>query len=386
MASGPLAGTRIIEIAGIGPGPFCAMMLADLGADVIRVDRARRRAGGDPGRAAGRPAQPGPALGRRRPQVRPTGVEVVLDAGRGGRRAHRGRSGPASPSASASVPTSASRATRARLRAHDRLGPGRPLRPGRRPRHQLHRPRRRPRPIGREGEAPVPPLNLVGDFGGGGMLLAFGVLAGLLDAARTGRGPGGRRRHGRRRRLAHDDVPRLPGDGHLGGRAGHEHARHRRPLLRRLRVRRRQVRLDRLDRAAVLRRCCSSTPASTATELPPPDGPGAVAGAQGAAGRRSSSTKTRDEWCEIMEGTDVCFAPVLSHGRGAEHPHNVARGTFARGRRASSSRRRRPASAARRARSSARRAHAGQHTDEVLADWGLDADRIAALKESGAVG
>ena len=78
----------------------------------------------------------------------------------------------------------------------------------------------------------MPPLNLVGDFGGGGMLLAFGVVCALLEAQRSGRGPGGRRGDGRRRGGAHDDDPRVPRHGHLGGRARHQPARHRRALLR----------------------------------------------------------------------------------------------------------------------------------------------------------
>ena len=108
-------------------------------------------------------------------------------------------------------------------------------------------------PIGRKGEPPLPPLNLVGDFGGGGMLLAFGVLAGLLEAKRSGKG---------------QVVDAAMVDGAallmsmfwgmrpcrlLERRARHEPARHRRALLRGLRVRGRQVHLARLDRAAVLR-------------------------------------------------------------------------------------------------------------------------------------
>jgi alpha-methylacyl-CoA racemase len=94
--------------------------------------------------------------------------------------------------------------------------------------------------------------------------------------------------------------------------------------------------------------------------------------------------KTRDEWCELMEGTDVCFAPVLSLGEAPQHPHNVHRGTFlevdgavqpAPAPRFSGT----PASVQRPP------SHAGQHTDEVLAEWGLDTDRIAKLREAGAI-
>jgi alpha-methylacyl-CoA racemase len=95
-------------------------------------------------------------------------------------------------------------------------------------------------------------------------------------------------------------------------------------------------------------------------------------------------TKTRDEWCEIMEHTDVCFAPVLSMAEAPQHPHNVARGTFLERNGVVQ-----PAPAPRFSRSTPeiRRppAHAGQHTDEVLAELGIDAARIAALRDAGAI-
>jgi alpha-methylacyl-CoA racemase len=94
--------------------------------------------------------------------------------------------------------------------------------------------------------------------------------------------------------------------------------------------------------------------------------------------------KTRDEWCELMEGTDVCFAPVLSVREAPKHPHNVHRKTFleldgvvqpapAPRFSATPPTVQRPPS------------HAGQHTDEVLVEWGLDADRVAKLRDAGAI-
>jgi alpha-methylacyl-CoA racemase len=96
------------------------------------------------------------------------------------------------------------------------------------------------------------------------------------------------------------------------------------------------------------------------------------------------ATKSRDEWCEILEGTDVCFAPVLSMAEAPSHPHNVARGTFTE---IAGVVQPRPAPRFSRSDSSIERPppHAGQHTDEILAEIGLDADAIEEMRESGAV-
>jgi alpha-methylacyl-CoA racemase len=94
--------------------------------------------------------------------------------------------------------------------------------------------------------------------------------------------------------------------------------------------------------------------------------------------------RTRDEWCALMEGSDVCFAPVLSMAEAPQHPHNVARQTFLELEGVVQ-----PAPAPRFSRTepAVQRppAHAGQHTDEVLADWGFDADRVAKLRDAGAI-
>ncbi len=93
-------------------------------------------------------------------------------------------------------------------------------------------------------------------------------------------------------------------------------------------------------------------------------------------------TKSRDEWCALMEHTDVCFAPVLTMPEAARHPHNVARHTFV-----EHDGRMQPAPAPRFSRTpgaiSRPAAYPGQHTAEVLADWGFDQERIDALLASG---
>ena len=94
--------------------------------------------------------------------------------------------------------------------------------------------------------------------------------------------------------------------------------------------------------------------------------------------------RTRDEWCSLLEGTDTCFAPVLSPSEAPEHPHNRERGTFTE---VAGVVQPGPAPRFSRTPGSIRRPppHAGQHTDEILADLGLEAEAIAALRAAGAV-
>ena len=184
---GPLAGITVVEIAGIGPGPFCAMMLADMGAEVIRVDRAENVSGGDP-------AIPPADLnnrGRRSIGVdlkNPDGVAVVLDLVEqadalieGFRPGVAERLGIGPDDCLARNP----RIVYGRMTGWGQDGPlagaaG----------HDINYIALAGalEPIGRRGEAPMPPLNLIGDYGGGGMLLAFGVVCGVLEAQRSGEG------------------------------------------------------------------------------------------------------------------------------------------------------------------------------------------------------
>ena len=383
LMPGPLAGIKIVEIAGIGPGPFCAMMLSDMGADVIRVDRAQNVRGGDPASPPVRPAHPRPPLHRRRPEA-PRRRRDRPPARRGGRRPDRGlparRDGAPRPRPR--------RAPRPQpppgLRAHDRLGPGRARTRPPPATTSTTSPSPAPStPSAGPARPPVPPLNLVGDFGGGGMLLAFGLACGILERPALRPGPGGRRGHGRRRGPAHDDVPRLPGHGHLGGRAGHQHARHRRPLLRRLRDRRRQVRLHRLDRAAVLRRAAPAhRPRRRGAALAA--GQAAVAGPQGAAG---GDLRDQDRRRVVRDhgGHRRLLRAGAVDARGPRAPAQRATARRSWRSTASCSRPPRRASPARPVSVQRPPSHPGQHTDEVLADWGFDADRVAKLRDAGAI-
>jgi alpha-methylacyl-CoA racemase len=378
---GPLAGLKIIEIAGIGPGPFCAMMLADMGADVVRVDRAQNVMGGDPS------APPADVLNRGRRSIgvdlkNPDGVEAVLSLIEaadglieGFRPGVMERLGLGPDAALARNP----KLVYGRMTGWGQDGPYAPTAG-----HDINYIALAGalEPIGRRGEAPVPPLNLVGDFGGGGMLLAYGLVCGLLSAQRTGEGQV-------------VDAAMVDGAAVLTTMF---HA------FRAMGIWEDQRGTNLLDTGAhfydvyetadgkyvsigsiepqfyaELLRCTGLE----GEDLPYQHDKGQWPALK----ERLASifaTKTRDEWCEIMEGTDVCFAPVLSLAEAPQHPHNVHRETFleldgvvqpAPAPRFSGT----PATVQRPP------AHAGQHTDEVLAEWGVEPARIAKLRDANAI-
>ncbi len=378
---GPLEGVKVVEIAGIGPGPFASMMLADMGADVIRIDRAERARGGDP---ANPPKDP-MSRGRRSIAVdlkNPDGVETVLriventDAliegfrpgvmeriGLGpdvclarnpclvyGRMTGWGQEGPMAQAAGHDI----NYISLAGVLDH----------------------------IGRRGERPLPPLNLVGDFGGGGMLVAFGVVCALVEAGRSGRGQvvdaamvdGAavlmQMMYGMRAMGIWNDergTNLLDTGAHFYDVYETKDGRH--------------VSIGSIEPqfyAELLEK----------TGLAGEDLPAQLDRSQWPKLHERLTaifkSRTRDEWCEIMEGSDVCFAPVLSMGEAPLHPHNVHRGTFvehggvvqaAPAPRFS----RTPPEIARPA------PHIAQDTDAVLASHGFGAAEIAKLRESGAI-
>jgi alpha-methylacyl-CoA racemase len=377
---GPLAGIKVIEIAGIGPGPFCAMMLADMGADVVRVDRVGNVQGGDPA------DPPKDVLNRGRRSIgidlkSPAGIDTVLALVEGadallegfrpgvaerlgigpdecaarnqrlvyGRMTGWGQDGPYSQAAGHDINY---------IALAGALGP-----------------------IGRAGEAPVPPLNLVGDFGGGGMLLAFGLVCGLLEAKSSGEGQV-------------VDAAMVDGSAVLMTMF---HA------FRAMGFWNDERGTNLLDTGAPFYDVYETSDGEYISlgslepqffaELVDKTGLG---GEDGVSQSRSDwaemrpelaeiiKAKTRDEWDEIMAGSDVCYAPVLSLSEAPEHPHNKERGTFVEVAGVTQ-----PAPAPRFSRTeasiSAPPAHAGQHTDDVLAEAGLSAERIAELRVAGAV-
>ena len=380
--AGPLHGVRILEIAGIGPGPFAAMMLADMGAEVVRVDRVQ----------AVRDDATGPhwdvmLRGRRNVALdlkHADGVETLLSLveradvviegfrpgvmerlGVGpevclarnpklvfGRMTGWGQEGPYASSAGHDINYIAL----AGALAH----------------------------FGRAGEPPTPPLNMVGDFGGGGMLLAYGVVCALLEAQRSGKGQV-------------IDAAMVDGSAVLMSmfwayrNVGmfDEHARG----------------VSLLDTGAHFYdvfECADGEWVSVGSIEPQfyalllektgltgdPEFTNQMDKTQWPTLKRKLAevfkTKTQSQWNEIMEGTDVCYAPVLRMGEAAQHPHNVARNTFIEVAGVTQ-----PAPAPRYSRTTTNLptapAHAGQHTRAVLGDWGVDAVRIDTLIASGAI-
>ena len=380
-ASGPLVGIRVVELAGIGPGPFAAMMLADMGADVIRVDRADAV-------TPERFGIPHPDLlnrGRRSIGVdlkHPDGRDVVLELVRRADVLIEGfRPGVAE---------------RLGIGPDDcaTINPG--LVYGRMTGWGQHGPLAHNAGhdidylaitgalygIGRSGEPPVPPLNLVGDFGGGGMFLAFGIVCALLSAR----------------------VNAAPGDGGqvvdaaiVDGVAALTTAIHG---LRGLGLWQDSRAANLLDGAAPFydTYACADGKYIAVGALEPKfyaelvtltgmTGPAADNAARFDASTWAASrddwaalfrTKSRDEWTALLGDSDACVAPVLSWTEAPDHPHLAARGSFP-----TVDGVVQPAPAPRLSKTPGMiqrpPAHPGEHTDEILHELGRDPARLREI-------
>ncbi|WP_194744566.1 CaiB/BaiF CoA transferase family protein [Thermaurantiacus tibetensis] len=374
--AGPLRGVRIIEMAGIGPGPFCGMMLADHGAEVIRVDR--------PGRQA-----PEPVLGRSRRSIvvdlkSPDGVAVVRDLAKtadglieGLRPGVMERLGLGPDVLLADNP----KLVYGRMTGWGQTGPyahaaGHDINyialAG-----ALHA-------YGRAGDKPTPPINMVGDFGGGGMLLAFAMVSAILHARGTGEGQV-------------IDCAMTEGAAVLMGMIWG---------FRGLGAWKDERGVNLLDTGAHFydSYACADGRYIAIGSIEPqfyaelrrltgldadPAFDAQMDQAQWPALKEKLAalfaTQPRDHWCRLMEMTDVCFAPVLSMAEAPSHPHNVARGTFGE---VGGMVQPMPAprySATATAMPTPQPAP-GADTDALLAELGYDEGRIAALRASGALG
>jgi alpha-methylacyl-CoA racemase len=377
--TGPLVGLKILELAGIGPCPFGAMVLADLGADVLRLERSGAVPDSQPVGTSRDLLQRGKrSIGL--DLKHPEGVELALrlveraDAllegfrpgvterlGLGpedclarngrlvyGRMTGWGQEGPLAERAGHDI---------------DYIAISGAL-----------------EPIGRAGERPVPPLNLVGDFGGGGMLLALGVMAALWSAQRTGEGDV-------------IDVAMVDGSALLMTMTW---------MFRALGAWSDERGTNLLDTGAPFYdnyECADGKVIAVGAlepqfytqllgimGLPAGEEPSQMDRSEWARSKRRYAdifrTRTRDEWAAMAEGSDACMAPVLSMTEASSHPHNVARGTFVeidgavQPAPAPRFRRRPP-------RMPSRPCWPGEGGAKALTDWGVPADRVAALRESG---
>jgi alpha-methylacyl-CoA racemase len=373
---GPLKGVKVIEFAGIGPGPFCAMLLSDMGAEVVRIDR-----------KGGRGANKFDVTSRGRRSLaldlkKPEAVEVALkliaqsDAllegfrpgvmeklGLGpdvaqarnaklvyGRMTGWGQTGPLSQAAGHDINYIALTGA-------------------------LHG-------IGRKGATPVPPLNLVGDFGGGALYLAFGMACALFEARGSGKGQVvdcamtegaaslmsmfyGFKAMG----MWQDEkgVNLLDGGAHFYDTYETSDGK--------------WVSIGSIEPQfyALLLEKASLTDPEFQAQMDRSKWPSLKEKVA-----RVMKTRTRDEWDKVMEGTDVCYAPVLSLSEAPNHPHNKARGSFVEIDGVVQ-----PGPAPKFSRTKVEvqgpAPTCGQHNDEILSAFGFSASDVVALKSSGAI-
>ncbi len=379
---GPLKGVKIIEMAGIGPAPMCAMLLADMGAEVLRVDRIGASdlgLGGDPRYELLNRGRRSVAIDVKTPEGRDAVLRLVAGAegliegfrpgvmerlGLGpeaclahnpqlvfGRMTGWGQEGPIAHAAGHDINYIALTGA-------------------------LHA-------IGAKNGAPLHPLNLVGDFGGGALYLAFGMVCGILEARSSLQGQivdaamtdgaaslmtmfygmlaagtwNDRRASNRVDGGSHFYRVYETKDGQYVA-IGSIEAKFYAELLR----------LTGLAERTLPAQNETERWSEMAQEL-----------------EAVFKTRTRDEWCEIMEGTDVCFAPVLSMTEAPDHPQIRARDTFVEHDGVVQ-----PAPAPRFSRTvesiQSPPPAPGEHTDEGLHDWGFSPEEIGQLRQAGAIG
>jgi alpha-methylacyl-CoA racemase len=379
---GPLHGVRVVEIASIGPGPFAAMMLADMGADVVRVDRAR---------PADRTAVPEGSgghdvlqRGRRSVGVDlkdPRGVEVVLrlvDAAdalvEGFRPGVAERLGIGPDDCHGRNP----RLVYGRMTGYGQDGPWAGMAG-----HDIDYIALAGAlwPVGPADAPPPPPLNLVGDFGGGGMLLAFGIAAALVERERSGRGQV-------------VDAAMVDGAAVLTSMLYG---------MRSMGLWRDERQANLLDGGAPFYRTYATADGGymavgalepqfyerllTELGLDPGEWPQHDRSCWPAlteAMTKAFASHSRDEWTRRFAGSDACAAPVLSFAEAAASDHLAARGTFVEVDGVVQ-----PAPAPRFSRTAPDTPSApvppGAHTDAVLAEAGFGTGEVAALREDGVV-
>ena len=374
---GPLAGIKIVEMAAIGPVPFCAMMLSDMGAEVIRIDRLKQKGSGHRANVLFR-GRKSIAVDLKNQQ----GVEIALKLieksdvviegfrpgvmerlGLGpetcfnqnprlvyGRMTGWGQHGELSQAAGHDINY---------ISLAGALGSmGYPDRP------------------------PTPPLNLIGDFGGGAMYLLSGVLAALLERHSSGKGQvidaamtdgTASLLSGFYGMMAMDMWTtdryqnRLDGGAFYYGSYECKDGKH--------------ISLGSLEPQfyALLLEKCEITDESFKEQLDQEAWP-----LKRQKLEAIFKTKTRGQWCELLEGTDVCFAPVLDLGEAPNHPHNKDRNTFVDFEGVTQ-----PAPAPRFSRTQGNIQSSasliGENSEEILEKWGFTNNQINSLRENGTI-
>lgn len=320
MGNGPLSGVKVLEFAGIGPGPFCGMLLADMGADVIRIDRKGGR-GGSKFDISSR-GKKSIALDLKKPEA----IEACLKLIEGADILQEGF----------------------RPGVMERLGLGPDVALARNPKlvygrmtgwgqtgmlaqaagHDinyisltgaLHA-------IGRPGEKPVPPLNLVGDFGGGALYLAMGMLAALVEAQRSGKGQvvdaamtdGATSLMTMFYGFTASGMWKEPHGTNLLDGGTHFYDTYETKDGK-------WVSIGSIEPQfyAILREKAGLSEDIWSHQMEASKWPEMKVKIEAV-----FKTKTRDEWCAIMENTDICFAPVLSIKEAKDHQHNKDRQTI----------------------------------------------------------
>jgi len=381
QAQGPLAGLRVLDVGGVGPGPFCTMMLADMGADVIRIDRKHAGESGLPiarrfevmfrgKRSVAMDLKMGTAVDAVRRMV--AGADVLVEGFRPGvmERLNLG------PQRCLEVNP---RLVYGRMTGWGQDGPlakavGHDLNfialSG-----VLHA-------IGRKGGPPQIPLNLIGDFGGGSMYLAFGILCALFEARSSGKGQV-------------VDAAMVDGATSLMGMIYGAHAAGYWADERGS---------NRLDSGAPWYAVYETKDAKwvavgstehtfyvntlTVLGLNPDDFADQHDRSKWPTMKETFTqvfrTRTRDQWVAAFEGTETCFSPVLSLAEAPENSHQRARGNFVEVAGVTQ-----PAPAPRFSRSQGGvqrpPPEVGEHTDEVLREWGFGDDELQLLRQSGGI-
>ena len=379
--TGPLAGLKVIELVGLGPGPFAGMLLADMGADVLRIDRV------EAARALDRSQPASSAMNRGKWSLavdlkHPKGVATLLRLVEGadalfevfrpgvaerlgfgpdvclarnprliyGRLTGWGQDGPYAQAAGHDI---------------DYLALAGAL-----------------EPLGRAGQPPTPPINVLADFAGGGMLLAFGVACAAFERATSGKGQvvDAAMVDGAALMLTPFYAARASG---FWGPRGTNFLDTGAPFYEAYETSDGGwVAVGAIEPqfyAELRSRLGLADDGELDAQWDKEQWP-----AQKARLAAVFRTKTRDEWCELLEHTDACFAPALAPTEAPDHPHNRARHTFLRIDDVPQ-----PAPAPRFSRTPATVArpptHSGDDDDEALAAWGFTAAEIDELRAADAI-